>query len=180
MSATAPTDEDLARRAAAGDRAASAELVNRYNRRLFGFLRTRTPRGRETSDLVQDVWLKVWRALPKWKPENFQAWVFRIARNTAIDAGQPTPVESLPSDPPAPPPPPPPTDPEVIAKLYACLKELMAKSPYFHTAVVMQMGGATLKEIATAQGKPDEIDTIKTRIFRGKKTLRVCLGEIEL
>ena len=179
MSAPAPTDEDLARRAAAGDRAAFGEVVRRYGPRLFGFLRPMTPRGRETADLLQDVWLKVWQALPRWKDRHFRGWLFRIARNTAIDAGR---SPSLPqsddailltvASPEAEA-----VDAERIARLRRCLDLLKAQKPDFHTAVVTQMNGSKYEDIAGQTGVP--INTVKTRIVRGKDALRQCVGEDE-
>jgi RNA polymerase sigma-70 factor, ECF subfamily len=68
-----------------GDAGAFAELVGRYQARLHYFLR-RILGGRSESvdDLLQDVWLDVYRSLPKLvDPAAFPAWAYRIARNRA-------------------------------------------------------------------------------------------------
>lgn len=179
MSATAPTDERLAARAGTGDREAFVELVDRYAARLFGFLRPMTPPGRETADLVQDVWMKVWRALPRWKDGHFRGWLFAVARNAAADAVKSRPLPQsgdavllTVADPEAPA-----TEPERVVKLRRCLDLLKDRKPEFHEAVVRQMADATLEEIAATQRVP--LGTAKSRIGRGKAALRECVGEDE-
>lgn len=77
-----------------GDGAAFAELVERYQHRLGGYLRRLI--GEDTSaDALQDVWLAIWRGLPRLRDvAAFPAWAFRIARDRAFRElrrrGQPT------------------------------------------------------------------------------------------
>jgi RNA polymerase sigma-70 factor (ECF subfamily) len=70
-------------RSQAGDEAALAELVGRYDTRLRYFLRKLA--GQPADDLLQDVWLDVVRHLPRLSdPQAFRAWVYRIARDRAF------------------------------------------------------------------------------------------------
>jgi len=40
----------------------------------------------DSSDITQEVMVKVWKNLTKYDPaQNFKPWLFKIARNTAID-----------------------------------------------------------------------------------------------
>jgi RNA polymerase sigma-70 factor (ECF subfamily) len=169
------TDEELALRAGRGDMPAFDELVRRYGGRLIGFLRKRG--AADPDDAAQDVWLKVWRALPRWTAGHFRGWLFTIARRRAADGTSgpkvPTPAGEVIDLYPAPPPPADHAD--ELARLRRCLDRLQEKKPDFHTAVVLQMGGASLQEIA-AQDSTTDAATVKTRIFRGKKALRECVG----
>ena len=80
-------------RAQAGDEAAFAELVERYSPRLRYFLRKllgpERHRGRSlqadgAEDALQDVWLDVFRHLPRLAdPQALVAWLYRIARDRA-------------------------------------------------------------------------------------------------
>lgn len=75
----------LIARCQAGDADAFTEIVGRYQARLRYFLRKIG--GAETSvdDLLQDVWLDVFRSLVKLNdPAAFPAWVYRIARDRAF------------------------------------------------------------------------------------------------
>jgi len=81
-------------RSQAGDEAAFTELVARYDARLRYFLRKLLgpdrswragPGGRHADDVLQDVWLDVFRHLPRLAdPQAFRAWVYRIARDRAF------------------------------------------------------------------------------------------------
>jgi RNA polymerase sigma-70 factor (ECF subfamily) len=85
--AGAQTDEvELVRRAAV-DAAATAALYQRYVARVYRFLRVRCGSSDEAADLTQQVFLKMAEALPRYRERGapFAAWLFRIARNAAID-----------------------------------------------------------------------------------------------
>lgn len=73
-------------RATTGDLEAQAELVRRYQKRIAGLIRT-VVRDRDTAeDLVQIVVIKMVRRLQLLQdPARFESWVFRLARNTALD-----------------------------------------------------------------------------------------------
>lgn len=80
--ARGPTDEELVRRFDDGDRDAFAELVRRYQDRIFT-LCLRWMRDRQIAEEVaQDVFVAVYKALPRFRGESkFSTWVFRIATN---------------------------------------------------------------------------------------------------
>jgi RNA polymerase sigma-70 factor (ECF subfamily) len=72
-------------RAQAGDEAAFAELVERFSPRLRYFLRKLSGPGDGVEDALQDVWLDVFRHLPRLAdPQALVAWLFRIARDRAF------------------------------------------------------------------------------------------------
>ena len=75
----------LIARAQRGDRMAFAELVKRYWSRIFHWLHGVTRCAHSAEDLTQDVFVKVWQALPRYQNDHFRAWVFRIARNRLAD-----------------------------------------------------------------------------------------------
>ena len=84
----APTDADpdgLVARCRAGDADGFGELVARTEpgiRRLLG--RLVGPAG-DLDDLVQETYLRAWRALPRFRGESLPStWLFRIAANAAI------------------------------------------------------------------------------------------------
>lgn len=82
-----PDDRPLAERARAGDHRAYAELVRRYQDRVFRFLLRMIDVRDEAMDLTQDTFMKAYQALPGWRPEaQFRTWLFRIARNAALDS----------------------------------------------------------------------------------------------
>jgi len=82
------TDEVLILRVAgSGDERALSELYDRYGGLIYGvgirYLRDRTL----AEDLVQDVFVSVWRNAGSFDPSRagFATWVYRITRNRATD-----------------------------------------------------------------------------------------------
>ncbi len=79
-------DEECAERSGAGDNDAFAELVRRYQNRVFRYLKRMVGSEEEARDLTQETFLRVYKALPKWNEQAlFRSWLFRIASNAAID-----------------------------------------------------------------------------------------------
>ena len=74
------------RRAQHGDENALRELIVSYQRRVAGFIYAITGRSDSVEDLGQMVFVKMVRALPRLiAPDQFESWLFRLARNTCID-----------------------------------------------------------------------------------------------
>ncbi len=69
-----------------GDLAFST-LYERYLDRIYAYLRARTATDEDAADLTQQVFLQALSALPRYREGKtpFAAWLFRIARNAAID-----------------------------------------------------------------------------------------------
>ena len=68
-------------------RAAFGLLYNRYVERIYAYLRARTGNAEDAADLTQQVFLHALGALPRYRAGQapFAAWLFRIARNAAIN-----------------------------------------------------------------------------------------------
>ncbi len=71
----------------AGDQAAFAELVERYQHRLVGVMNHLVGHPHEAEDLAQEVFLRVYRTRLKYSPKaKFSTWLFTIANNLALNA----------------------------------------------------------------------------------------------
>jgi RNA polymerase sigma-70 factor, ECF subfamily len=69
-----------------GDRDAFASLLTRYQNRLYRYLLRWTRETATAEDLFQQSWLKVLENIGRFDPKrNFEAWLFAVARNVAID-----------------------------------------------------------------------------------------------
>jgi RNA polymerase sigma-70 factor (ECF subfamily) len=80
------SDEALMAAYQKGDLGAFETLVSRHERRLWNFLRrfVRDPAAAE--DLLQEVFLRVVRSAPEWRPTaKVTTWLFTIARNLCVD-----------------------------------------------------------------------------------------------
>jgi RNA polymerase sigma-70 factor, ECF subfamily len=77
---------DRVRRAQRGDQVALRELIISYQHRVAGFAYAITGRSDSVEDLVQLVFIKMARSIARLNaPEQFESWLFRLARNTCID-----------------------------------------------------------------------------------------------
>jgi RNA polymerase sigma-70 factor (ECF subfamily) len=75
----------LVLRCQAGDEAAFAELVARFQPRLRAFVRSLLDGdAHRAEDVLQDVWLDVFRSVGKLRDvDAFTSWLFRLARDRA-------------------------------------------------------------------------------------------------
>ena len=81
------TDADLLPGCRGGDEAAWQALVQRYTRKVFGLAYRFTGRADEAEDLTQEVFVKVYQTLHRYREADgpFGAWLMAVARNHAID-----------------------------------------------------------------------------------------------
>ena len=80
------SDKALIKAAQSGDREAAAWLYNRHVDRTHRICYRIVLDASQVQDCVQEVWLKVFRNLNRFRPENsFVAWLNAITANTAID-----------------------------------------------------------------------------------------------
>jgi RNA polymerase sigma-70 factor (ECF subfamily) len=69
-----------------GDLDALSALLGRYQNRLYRYLLRLVREPAEAVDLFQLTWLRVAEKIRKYDPSrNFDAWLFTLARNLAID-----------------------------------------------------------------------------------------------
>ncbi len=79
-------DDALAAKALEGDREAFADLYERYFDRVYDLLIRMIRNPAVASDVAQDTFMKILSGLGTRPPEvSFKAWLYTIARNTAID-----------------------------------------------------------------------------------------------
>ena len=78
---------EVVRLAREGDSAAMTELYEHYRSRIYGYLFYRVGDTHQAEDLTAEVFLRVVEKLPGYRFQAipFQAWLFQIARNLAID-----------------------------------------------------------------------------------------------
>ncbi len=74
--------------AAQADATRFTVLYHMYVDRVYRYLLARTSSAEDAADLMQQVFLQALDALSKYRERSlpFAAWLFRIARNVAIDA----------------------------------------------------------------------------------------------
>lgn len=68
------------------DEAALAHLLNRYEHIIASMFYKRAPDWKDTSDLVQEVMIRVWRSIDQIRsPHSFKSWLNRIVTNIFYD-----------------------------------------------------------------------------------------------
>lgn len=80
--ATQTEESQLMLAVRAGDRAAFASIVERYQSLVFGYLRTRLVQSNDAEDLTQEVFLRCYTARERFEASgSLRAWLLGIARN---------------------------------------------------------------------------------------------------
>lgn len=79
-------DLDAVLRARSGDTDAFGDLVGKYQPMITAMLHRFAMNSADLEDLVQDSFIKAWRALPKWNPDKpFSHWLKRVSVRTALE-----------------------------------------------------------------------------------------------
>lgn len=81
------SDEQITRQIQEGEyEAAFNAIVATWSERLYWHLRRFTCNHEDTDDLLQDVFMKVWKALPSFRCDSqLFTWLYRIATNEALN-----------------------------------------------------------------------------------------------
>lgn len=80
------SDEQLIDAYRKGDEAALVTLIERHFKSIYAYVYRFVHNATEAEDIVQETFIKVWRQLDRFKDgAGIRPWLFRIARNTAID-----------------------------------------------------------------------------------------------
>lgn len=78
--------ERIVQRCRSDERAAFEELFEMYQPRLKYFVRRLDIGGSNIDDILQDIWLSVYKKIHKLKDaRSFGVWLYRIARNKVYD-----------------------------------------------------------------------------------------------
>ena len=72
-------------RARSGDARAFDGLARAHERALYSHVARILGPGPDAEDVVQDAFVSAWRSISGFEGTSFKAWLFRIARNRAID-----------------------------------------------------------------------------------------------
>lgn len=184
--ASAPADEDLllVERARRGERPALDALVDRHDRWVRGVVYTTLGNSGWVDDVVQQVWSNVWTQIQSLAdPLRWRGWLFRLARNAAIDAGMRRSREKqvfCGFE----------AEPAVAAEEASPLAELIASEQharmlraiqglpaiYREPFVLRHLEDWNYEQISEALGLP--VDTVETRLVRARRLLRESLKSL--
>ena len=170
------SDREVWLRYIAGNDDALAELVEKFNPRLIGFLTAR--KCLDPEGTCQDVWSKVIAKRDSFDGQSFSGWVFTIARNMLYEQFRKSerrqesnlsPEYDVASD----------NDivglvrieqQEMVQKIKECMETV---GEPFITAFRMKIDGAKAKEIGERIGAAE--NTVYTRVHRAKQMIKDCV-----
>lgn len=178
------TDERLVRLAAAGDAGAFAQLVERYEDKVYSLAFRVCANPEDAADAAQEAFLSVWRGLPSFRGEaGFSTWIYRLTVNAAVDClrrnrnqrgqislddgetGLPDPADPAPG-------------PQELAEgneLRAAVAEALRQLSDDHRQVLVlrELRQLSYEEIAAILAL--DLGTVKSRISRARAALRKIL-----
>lgn len=167
----------LARRAAAGQADAWAELIERYGRRIYNVAFQFAADRAEAEDLTQEIFLRLYRNLDRYRGDApLAGWTLRLSRNLCIDHYRRTRTERravvvsdevLKHQAGG-------VDPAAFAErrerlrmVYHALEEMPA--PFAEVLMLRDLQGLTYAEIRTFLDLPE--GTMKSRLQRARRRL---------
>ncbi|MDR1443897.1 MAG: sigma-70 family RNA polymerase sigma factor [Treponema sp.] len=163
----------IAGRVVAGEKDLFRYLVTRHQKAVYGMGRSFFRNREDVSDFVQEVFLKVYRSLPRFEGRSrFSTWLYTIAYNTAVnEINRHKEYQSLAENDEA-------VDgdtPErklVRSTLKDAVLEALGELPERYRICVDMyfFYGRSYQEIGAITGFP--VNTIKSHVFRAKKLLR--------
>lgn len=171
-------EEVLIVRCQMGDDKAFERLVERYQGRLRYFVRGLLGEADKAEDVLQNVWLTVLRKLSSLRtPEAFSVWLYRIARNKALnelrsekryvalreDAPIPNMSEQQEE-----------FSAQDAAKIHAALERIRPEHREVLTLRFLEQ--MSYEEIAAVVGC--NIGTVRSRLYYGKRALRREMEEM--
>jgi RNA polymerase sigma-70 factor, ECF subfamily len=162
-----------------GDVVVLEALVEQYQYRLVRYLVSLLGRSDGVDDFVQETWLRVLERGGSYDGQSsFEPWLFRVARNIALDAMRKRPMFSLDSN-----------EADGVRSSPACgepspytlaartqdaerlAHSLQTLEPVYREALVLRFQeDLSLQEISVIVGAP--VSTVASRIYRGLATLR--------
>ncbi|KPU43081.1 ECF RNA polymerase sigma factor SigW [Oxobacter pfennigii] len=173
-------DESIIKAVLKGHTAGYAILVDRYKNIIFDLCYKYTYDYSEAQDLSQEILLKAYKKLSTFKNSSkFSTWLYRIGVNTCIDwvrknkkysgtisIDQDRYIELLPSQNPVP------EDIVVDSEKRELLRNAIHSLPEKYKTVIILYNYKNLscKEISDILGVA--VNTVETRLYRGKKLLR--------
>jgi RNA polymerase sigma-70 factor (ECF subfamily) len=171
----APDDDELARRAAAGDRAALESLLERHVDRIHALCRRVLGNDEDALDATQEALIAVVRGIARFDGRSrFTTWLYRVATNAALDEARrrnrrPRPSEIdddvLPVRDPA---------SAIAARLDVDAALATLPEPVRAAVVLRDLAGLEYAEIAEVLDVP--IGTVRSRISRGRAAVAAHLG----
>jgi RNA polymerase sigma-70 factor (ECF subfamily) len=172
------TDYELIQKCLSGRQEYFEELVTRYKKLIFSVVYNMINDKEEVSDISQEVFIRIYRALDRYNPEyKFSTWAVRIATNLCLDIHRKKKVDSTPIE-----------EIEDFSngidtqetsylqkeRTERIRKAIQALPEKYRTPVILfHQNGLSYEEMMKVLGEPMTI--IKNRLYRARMMLREAL-----
>lgn len=172
------TDYEIIQKCLSGRQEYFEELVTRYKKLIFSVVYNMINDKEEVSDISQEVFIRIYRALDRYNPEyKFSTWAVRIATNLCLDIHRKKKVDSMPIE-----------EIEDFSngldtpeasylqkeRTEKIRKAIQALPEKYRTPVILfHQNGLSYEEMTKVLGEPMTI--IKNRLYRARLMLRDIL-----
>jgi RNA polymerase sigma factor (sigma-70 family) len=174
-------DAEIVRQAGAGDPRAAEALVRRHLPKMVALARRMLNDGAEAEDVAQEVFLRVWREAPRWRPggAKFETWMHRVALNLCYDrmrrrrehadadagvaVADPAPLAS---------------DVWLAKQRAAKVQAVLGELPDRQRAAIVLVHFQELTNIAAAEALEISVEALESLLARGRRTMRAALADV--
>ncbi len=174
-------DAGLVRSIAEGDRSAAEALVRKHLPRMMSVARRMLSDPHEAEDVAQEVFLRVWREAPKWRPgaAKFETWMHRVALNlcydrlrrrrekTDPDAGREV-ADPAPS----------PSDAWLAQQRAGRVRTALDALPERQRAAIALCHFEEMSNIEAAAALEVSVEALESLLSRGRRALRTALADV--
>jgi RNA polymerase sigma-70 factor (ECF subfamily) len=174
-------DAELVRNAGAGDARAAEALVRRHLARMIALARRMLGDAAEAEDVAQEVFLRVWREAPRWRPgaAKFETWMHRVALNLCYDRlrrGREKPhadagvcvADPAPSA----------GEIRLAQQRSAAVHAALAQLPERQRAAIALVHFDEMSNIAAAETLEISVEALESLLARGRRALKAALADV--
>ena len=174
-------DAEFVRKAGAGDARAAETIVRRHLPRMVALARRMLSDPAEAEDVAQEVFLRVWREAPNWKPgaAKFETWMHRVALNLCYDRlrrrrERADPDAGVNMADPAPPA----SEAWLARQRAAKVQAALAQLPERQRAAIALVHFQELSNIAAAEMLEVSVEALESLLARGRRALKAALADV--
>lgn len=174
-------DADIVRQAGAGDVRAAEVLVRKHLPKMVSLARRMLNDGAEAEDVAQEVFLRVWREAPRWRPgaAKFETWMHRVALNLCYDRmrrrrEKPDPEAGFLVADPAPLA----SEAWLAQQRSAKVQAALAGLPERQRAAIALVHFQDMTNIAAAEALEISVEALESLLARGRRAMKGALAEV--
>lgn len=167
-------DAELIEAVLTGNQEAFRKLMEKYHTHIFQIAYSVVKHPGDAEDVAQEIWIRIYRSLPRYRNEGFKTWLTRIALNAAIDAKRKAcrrkehPAENLDDEP----------DRRMVetevlnGERHSRIRQKMNEVPHGYRRVLeaFYLEDKTMEQIAEEHGMKRK--SIESKLYRAKTWIR--------